>query len=73
MVGTPMAPPPVTIRPYVASDWPAICRIYDAAKPVELEAGGVAASFCPLDDDPDRKQDFELHVQPATLGKRPRT
>lgn len=55
-----MAPPSVTIRPYVASDWPAICRIYDAAKPVELEAGGVAASFWPLDDDPDRKKDFEL-------------
>lgn len=54
--------PTVTTRPYVASDWPVVCRIFDAAKPVELAAGGVAESFCPLLADAERKKDFDSSV-----------
>lgn len=46
------------IRPYVASDWPEVCRVYDAAKPLELWSGGVAASFIPLRDDQPRIDEF---------------
>jgi ribosomal protein S18 acetylase RimI-like enzyme len=36
------APPDeVTIRAYAPCDWPAVCRIHDAARPQELAAGGV--------------------------------
>ena len=46
------------IRSYVAHDWSEICRVYDASKPIELSAGGVAESFRPLVEDPDRMKDF---------------
>lgn len=46
------------IRPYIASDWPDVCRVYDASKPIELRCGGVEASFVPLRDDHLRIDEF---------------
>ena len=46
------------IRHYIANDWPEVCRVYDASKPVELRSGGVTASFVPLRDDQSRIDEF---------------
>jgi ribosomal protein S18 acetylase RimI-like enzyme len=37
------APEPATIavRPYAPADWPAVCRVHDAARLIELAHGGV--------------------------------
>lgn len=39
------------IRPYQESDWPEICRIYDASKPLELVVEGLQPAFVPLAQD----------------------
>jgi GNAT superfamily N-acetyltransferase len=31
----------VTVRAYAPTDWPAVCRVHDAARVLELAAGGV--------------------------------
>ena len=46
------------ISPFLASDWPAICRVYDLSKPIELATAGVADTFLELEHDIDRKRDF---------------
>lgn len=46
------------IRPYKHDDWGDVCRVYDAAKPVELFTGGAVESFCFLDADASRKADL---------------
>lgn len=41
----------ILIRPYDATDWPAVCRIHDAARVQELSTGGVdARAFRPMVD-----------------------
>lgn len=43
-----------TIRDYAAaSDWEAICRVHDRARPVELEGSCDARAFIPLAQDPE--------------------
>lgn len=44
-------PPHTRIRPYQESDWPEICRVYDAAKPLELRVDGIQPVFPPLAED----------------------
>ena len=41
------------IRPYRSSDWPAICRVHDRARPDELRGSFDARAFIPLDLDPE--------------------
>jgi len=38
------------IRPYLASDWTAICAVHDAARKFELEASGLADAFLTLEE-----------------------
>jgi ribosomal protein S18 acetylase RimI-like enzyme len=46
------------VRPYRNEDWPAVCDIYDLAKPEEL-AGVVSQEVvCPLDSDTSMKKLF---------------
>lgn len=43
-----------TIRDYdAASDWEAICRIHDRARPLELQGSCDARAFVPLAEDPE--------------------
>ncbi len=46
------------IRGYATSDWGAISRIYNEAKPFELKASGFAGSPAPLQDDQKRIDNF---------------
>ena len=46
------------IRAYRADDWDDICRIYDAAKRLELRAAGVEAGFLALRDDVKSQESF---------------
>jgi GNAT superfamily N-acetyltransferase len=39
------------IRPYEETDWPEICRVYDASKPQELRIDGAQPVFPPLATD----------------------
>jgi GNAT superfamily N-acetyltransferase len=48
------------IRPYIASDWLEVCRVYDASKPLELRSGGVEGSFIRLCDDQPRIDAFAM-------------
>ena len=41
----------MTLRPYRAEDWPAICEIYDLAKPEELTGIVMPSAIPPLDSD----------------------
>lgn len=43
----------ITIRPFVADDWKAICRIHDAARPDELKGSCDPRAFIPLQEDPE--------------------
>lgn len=64
-------PPHTMIRPYEESDWPEICRVYDAAKPLELIMDGVQPSFPPLAADKMWVDNFRSnHVFVATDGDR---
>lgn len=54
----------VSIRPYTAAYWTAMCRIHDAARPQELAAGGAVRVPIRL---PDRDQ---LPPEPPALGTR---
>lgn len=47
------------IRDYEPRDWQEVCRVYDAAKPVELETAGIGASFSPLMEDENRVAKFK--------------
>src|SRR5262245_50582156 len=41
----------VQLRPYTPTDWSAVCRIHDAARPKELAGGGVdPRAFRPMVD-----------------------
>ncbi len=46
------------IRTYTPADWAEVCRIFDAAKPVELATANIAHSFVPLASDEKRKAEF---------------
>ena len=40
-----------TLRPYTEADWPAVCRVHDAARPLELARSGVdAGAMRPMAD-----------------------
>jgi ribosomal protein S18 acetylase RimI-like enzyme len=42
-------PGALAIRPYAPADWPAICRVHDASRPIELALGGVdPRAFLPM-------------------------
>jgi ribosomal protein S18 acetylase RimI-like enzyme len=43
----------VTIRSYKEQDWEAICRVHDAARPLELEGSCDPRAFVPLALDPE--------------------
>ena len=41
---------PVAIRAYTPADWPAVCRVHDAARVIELAHGGVdPRGFLPME------------------------
>ena len=42
----------ITIRPYEAADWEAICRVHDRARPDELRGSCDSRAFVPLAADP---------------------
>jgi len=46
------------MRDYQSADWDGVSRVFDAAKPLELAAGGVESSFVPLARDQPRLAAF---------------
>ena len=48
---SPLALPPLVIRPYQAADWARICQIHDAARPIELAGSCDPRSFVPIEED----------------------
>lgn len=59
------------IRPYRDEDWPAVCGIYDLAKPEELSGVVAPELICPLDSDAGMKRLFgESKVWVAEIGSR---
>jgi len=60
------------IRPYRAEDWPAVCEIYDLAKPEELAGVVPPEAICPLDSDAGMKRLFgESSIWVADVNSRP--
>jgi len=61
----------LTIRPYAPADWPAICRIHDAARVQELAAGGVdRRAFRPMTEAAIADGFFDSETVVAQLGER---
>ena len=46
------------LRPYRNEDWPAVCEIYDLAKPEELAGVVMPEAIVPLDADPSMRKLF---------------
>jgi len=42
----------ISMRPYEDTDWDAICRVHDLARPYELQGSCDPRAFVPLADDP---------------------
>lgn len=56
----------VTTRAATSDDWTAICRVHDAARPLELAAGQCdARAFVPLADDPEGYELASSHIRVA--------
>jgi len=54
-------------RRYTPADWPAVCRIHDAARPLELAAGGVdARAFRPMAEVAEADEFFDSQTLVAT-------
>ena len=60
-----MADTSYTTRPYRPDDWEAICRVHDAARPLELEGCCDARAFVPLDQDPEGEEIAASQVRVA--------
>lgn len=61
----------VTIRPYTAIDWAAVCRIHDAARVQELAAGGVdPRAFRPMTEGAEADEFFDSETAVACFGDR---
>lgn len=59
------------IRPYEAADWPAICRVHDAARGQELALGGVdARAFLPMEEVAGRDEFFDSETLVACEADR---
>jgi ribosomal protein S18 acetylase RimI-like enzyme len=59
----------VSIRPYTVSDWTAVCRIHDAARPQELATGGVdARAFRPMVEAAEGDEFFASETAVACVG-----
>lgn len=60
---TPRPPPDdLLLRPGREDDWPALCRVHDAARPLELEGSCDPRAFLPLDRDPEGDELRESQV-----------
>jgi len=46
----------ISIRPYSADDWDALCRIHDAARPDELKGSCDPRAFVPLEKEPEAEE-----------------
>jgi ribosomal protein S18 acetylase RimI-like enzyme len=58
-----------TIRPYTQADWPAVCRIHDAARIQELAAGNVdPRAFRTMIEAAARDEFFDSETVVACLG-----
>jgi GNAT superfamily N-acetyltransferase len=56
------------LRAYVPADWDAVCRIHDAARPLELAAGGVdPRAYRPMVDAAEGDEFFISQTVVATL------
>ena len=57
----------MNLRPYTPADWPPVCRIHDAARPLELAAGGVdPRALRPMVDVAGADEFFESETLVAT-------
>lgn len=48
----------IHVRAYRDEDWNAVCRIHDAARPIELEGSCDPRAFVPIEDDPVELEDL---------------
>lgn len=56
----------IKIRPYVSSDYDDICRIHDAARPIELSLASLDAAFLPFSITAERENFFNYpHIDVA--------
>jgi ribosomal protein S18 acetylase RimI-like enzyme len=59
------------LRSYRDEDWPAVCEIYDLAKPEELSGVVLPEAILPLDSDSNMRQHFgDSTITVAELGSR---
>ena len=59
----------LTIRPYAPEDFPAIERIHDAARRIELHLAGLDGAFVPLCEAAEREGLFDYRVVVAQEGE----
>ena len=57
----------MTLRPYRSTDWPALCRIHDAARVFELRASGLMDAFLTLEQTAENEGLFEGDVVVAEI------
>jgi len=61
----------VLLRGYHPDDWPGVCRVHDAARVLELAAGGVdPAAFRTMEEAAERDEFFRSLTIVACLGER---
>ncbi len=66
-----MSEHPPGLRPYTEADWPEICRIHDASRPLELSRGGVdAAAMRPMTEVAERDAFHDSITMVAELDGR---